>query len=200
LRILNSTNAQVYHTTFVNTVASFERTERSAVADHFGWHPSTGPDVEERDGHVFAGNLLTADAGFGKALLRAEQSSLLCGRLKKSQFNRLDGNVYVRSGDSRGKPLVVWGPLEGANCTGEFENLEALRRSCPLCEAHGLYLSNYYGSLFKSPELKNLRLNTALNCPMAVAVPAEVQVLLGWSDRGADTPGAYPALDAPSQR
>jgi hypothetical protein len=199
LRILNSTNAQVYHNTFVNTVASFERTERSAVADHFGWHPSTGPGVEERDGHVFAGNLLTAEAGFGKDLLRAEQSSALCGQLKKSQFSRLDGNVYVRSGDSTGRSLVAWSPIEGTNCNGEIENLEALRRSCPECEAHGLYLSNYYGSVFRSPELKNLRLKTALTCPNP-GMPAEVRALVGWSGRGADTPGAYPTFDTTSQR
>ncbi len=40
VRVLNSSNVRVYHNTFVDTVASFERNERSAVADHFGWHPA----------------------------------------------------------------------------------------------------------------------------------------------------------------
>ena len=50
IRVLNSTNVAVYHNTLFNTVASFERTERSAVSDNFGWHPSTGPGVDQREG------------------------------------------------------------------------------------------------------------------------------------------------------
>ena len=46
---LNSANVRIYHNTFVDSVASFERNERSAVGDHFGWHPRTGPDVHERE-------------------------------------------------------------------------------------------------------------------------------------------------------
>ena len=60
IRMLNSSNVQAYHNTFVDTPASFERNERSAVGDHFGWHPAPGPDVDKRDGHVFVGNLLVA--------------------------------------------------------------------------------------------------------------------------------------------
>ncbi|MGH8017582.1 MAG: right-handed parallel beta-helix repeat-containing protein, partial [Opitutaceae bacterium] len=85
VRVLNSADVAVYHNTFVNTVASFERTERSAVADHFGWHPATGPDVDERDGHIFAGNLVAADADFTKALLRFDQTKALEGKLSRSR-------------------------------------------------------------------------------------------------------------------
>ena len=60
--------------------------ERSAVGDHFGWHPAAGPDVDQRDGHVFVGNLLVADARFPKALLRADQVKLLQGKLTKAPF------------------------------------------------------------------------------------------------------------------
>ena len=60
VRSLNSSNVQVYHNTFIDAPASFERTDRSAVNDHFGWHPSTGPDVDKREGHVLAGNLFVA--------------------------------------------------------------------------------------------------------------------------------------------
>jgi hypothetical protein len=50
IRVLNSSGVRAYHNTFVDSVASFERNERSAVGDHFGWHPKTGPGVEEREG------------------------------------------------------------------------------------------------------------------------------------------------------
>ena len=46
IRALNSANVRAYQNTFVNSVASFERTPRSAAGDHFGWHPATGPGVD----------------------------------------------------------------------------------------------------------------------------------------------------------
>jgi parallel beta-helix repeat protein len=192
VRILNSTNAAVYHNTFVNTVASFERTERSAVADHFGWHPSTGPDVGEREGHVFVGNLIVADENFHKPLLRFEQTKVLCGKLSRPQVTRLDDNVYVRSGDTSGRSLLVWSPVEGENCVTEFKKLEELRRLHPEYEAHSLYLPDYYGSVFKSPELQNYELTRSF--PKAAAedsLPAQIQQLLGWPKQDSYAPGAY---------
>jgi hypothetical protein len=62
--VLNSADARVYHNTFVDTPASFERNERSATGDHFGWHPATGPDVDQREGHVFVNNLLVASDAY----------------------------------------------------------------------------------------------------------------------------------------
>jgi parallel beta-helix repeat protein len=193
VRALNSANVHVYQNTFVNTVASFERTERSAVADHFGWHPSTGPDVNEREGHIFVGNLLTADESFRKALLRFEQVKLLCGKLTNSQATKFDDNVYVRSGDSSGRSLLVWGPVEGTNCVTEFKTLEELRKLRPEYEAHSLYLPDYYGSVFKSVELKNYELNTSFKRPGTSPLPAEVQTLLGWPKQDSYAPGAYQA-------
>ena len=191
VRILNSTNAQVYHNTFVNTVASFERTERSAVNDHFGWHPSTGPAVEERDGHSFVGNLLTADESFHKPLLRFEQTRALCGKLTKPQVTRLDDNVYVRRGSSSGQALMVWSPVEGENCVTELNNLEELRRLHPEYEAHGIYVTNWYGSVFKGQELGNYALNGSLGHAVAEEMPAEVQKALGWAAAETYAPGAY---------
>lgn len=191
VRILNSTNAQVYHNTFVNAVASFERTERSAVNDHFGWHPSTGPAVEERDGHSFVGNLLTGDENFHKALLRFEQTKALCGKLTKPQAARLDDNVYVRRGSSSGQALMVWSPVEGENCVTELNNLEELRRVRPEYEAHGIYVTDWYGSVFKGPELGNYALNGSLRHAVAEQMPAEIQKALGWAAEGSYAPGAY---------
>lgn len=195
VRILNSTNAAVYHNTFVNTVASFERTERSAVADHFGWHPSTGPDVNEREGHIFVGNLLVADANFHKALLRFEQTDVLCGKLTNSSVARLDDNVYVRSGDHSHDALLVWGPVQGENCMTEFKSPEALHQLRQEYETHSVYLPNYYGSIFKSPDLKNYELIQAFpELATQETLPADVQKLLGWSKQDTGTPGAYPML------
>jgi hypothetical protein len=50
IRALNSSNVRAWHNTLVNSVASFERDGRGATADHFGWHPATGPDLDKREG------------------------------------------------------------------------------------------------------------------------------------------------------
>ncbi len=51
--ILNSSDVEIYQNTFVNSMAVVGRDARSAQGDHFGWHPSTGPDVDERINHIF---------------------------------------------------------------------------------------------------------------------------------------------------
>jgi hypothetical protein len=192
IRVLNSSNVRAYHNTLVNTVASFERTERSAVNDHFGWHPSTGPDVDKREGHVFVGNLLTADARFHKPLLRFEQTRGLCGRLTRPQVTQFDNNVYVRSGDLGGRTLLVWSPAEGDRCTAEFTTLDEFQKLRPEFEAHSQYLPGYFGSIFKSPELQNYELIVPIPPSSSAALPAEIQQLLAWPKQAAYTPGAYP--------
>jgi hypothetical protein len=193
IRVLNSSNVRVYHNTLVNSVTSFERTNRSAAGDHFGWHAATGPDVDQRDGHVFVGNLLAADAQFTKPLLRFDQMRVLCGQLTRPQVTRLDGNVYVRSGDAGVRPLLVWSPIAGENCVTELKTLADLQRLHPEFEAHGWVLNSDLGSIFKSPELGRYELIRALQGSVpAGPLPAEVQSLLGWTRPETLMPGAYP--------
>jgi hypothetical protein len=193
IRVLNSSNVRIYHNTLVNTVASIERTERSAVGDHFGWHPSTGPDVDRREGHVFVGNLLVADEGFSKPLLRFEQSKALGGKLTRPQVKQFDGNVYVRRGDAAPATLLVWSPAAGEHGTIEFPSLDGLRKLQPEFEAHSLYLDHYYGAVFQGSELNRYELVPPLGgTGPAAPLPPEVQTLLGWPAREAATPGAYP--------
>jgi hypothetical protein len=198
VRVLNSRDVRVYHNTFVDTVASFERNERSAVGDHFGWHPRTGPGVEEREGHVFVGNLLVASESFRKPLLRFEQPKALCAQLARPQAKEVDGNVYVRYG-SAGGPLVVWSPVAGESCQVEAASVEELRSLQPGVEGRGRVFADYAGALFKSPELKNYRLARLLPGLASAAsdLPAEVLRALGWPAGRPRVPGAYP--DAPER-
>ena len=189
VRILNSSNARVYHNTFVNTVASFERTERSAVGDHFGWHPATGPGVEQREGHVFFGNLLVADARFPKALLRTDQAKPLQGKLLKPQFAVADYNTYVRPADTVAKSLVAWSPAEGDTNQFEFKTLAELQAKYPQFEAHSQVLALEPGAVLQSPDLKNYRLLRSL--PAAGPIPDDIARLLGWAPKAGAVPGAY---------
>jgi Right handed beta helix region len=195
IRVLNSSNVHVFQNTFVNSVASFERTPRSAAGDHFGWHPATGPDVDARHGHVFVGNLLVADEGFRKPLLNVEQTPALCGTLTDSQLAKLDGNVYVRRGDSAPRPLITWSPAAGERCTAALASPAALAALQPGVEARSRSLDGFFGAIFKSPELRNFRL--AVPLPPAFAddpVPAEIRKGAGWAADAARAPGAYPAV------
>jgi len=194
LRVLNSSNVRVYHNTFVNTVASFERTERSAAGDHFGWHPSTGPDVDKREGHIFAGNLLVADERFQKPLLNVEQSKVLCGKLTRPQLVEMDDNAYVRSSNNGAQPLLIWSPAVGENCRVEFKTLDGLQKLHPGFEAHSQYLEHIFGSVFKSPELGNYELIKDTVNPIARPLPAELRQLLGWGELKWRAPGAFPFL------
>jgi hypothetical protein len=190
VRALNSSNVRVYQNTFVNTVASFERTERSAVGDHFGWHPATGPDVDKREGHVFSGNLVVADARFPKALLRADQVKLLQGKLTKPQFATVDYNLYVRptaAGSSRS--LAVWSPAEGDINQFDFKTLAELQAKFPQFEVHSQSLDLEPGAVLKSPELKNYRPVGVL--PVQSPLPADIVKLLGWPQQATYAPGAY---------
>ncbi len=195
IRVLNSSNVQAYHNTFVDTPASFERTERSAVGDHFGWHPATGPDVDKREGHVFAGNLLVASEGFQKPLARFEQTPALCGRLTRPQMARLDGNVYVRRGAATSAPLFVWSPVAGERCQAELGSLDALRSLQPDFERNGRSLGGVFGPAFKSPELANYEpVGDVALPPPAGALPDAVRKLLGWPESvTGHAAGAYPA-------
>ncbi len=77
MMILNSSNVRIYNNTFVNSIACVGRNGRVAAGDRFGWHATTGPDVDERDGHVFVNNLLVGCTEFTRPLLFVWQPASL---------------------------------------------------------------------------------------------------------------------------
>jgi len=128
-----------------DSVASFERNERRAVGDHFGWHAATGPDVDEREGHVFANNLMVASDAYTRPLLQFEQPKALCERLSKPQAARIDGNVYVRAAKpGAAVPLVVWSPATTDTCLAPAMSLEEFRRLAAGVESRGRYLDHFH--------------------------------------------------------
>lgn len=193
IRVLNSSNVRIYNNTLINTVASIERTSRSAVGDHFGWHPATGPDVDKREGHVLVGNLFVADERFQKPLVRVEQTSDLCGKLTRPQLGELDHNLYVRVGSSPStRALYVWSPVEGRPCVTELKTPDDLRKLHPAFDAHSMYLNGVAGPVVRSIELRHYE--PVMSLPMSVpadALPTEVTRLLSWPKRNTYQPGAY---------
>jgi hypothetical protein len=195
--ILNAADARVYNNTFVDAPASFERNQRSATGDLFGWHPATGPDVDQREGHVFVNNLMVAGEAYRRPLLQFGQPAMLCTKLPRPQAKEVGGNVYVRataSGSTAAPPpLVTWSPAANESCVSTFGSLDEFRKQVPAAEAGGRQLDLTPPSVFKGPAIGRYDLVQALpGTPAAATLPADIRKLLGWSETDARSAGAYP--------
>jgi hypothetical protein len=173
-------------------VASFERTPRSAIGDHFDWHPATGPDVDEREGHIFVNNLLVSEPGFDRELLRFEQSAELCDRLKSPAAAQLDYNVFVRLGDPGDAPLIVWSPAATKDCLALCATLADHQKRTPQFSQHSREYLDYNGPLFPSIVLSRFELSAAFpGAAAAMPLPDKVRTLLGWPKDAKPFVGAY---------
>ncbi len=193
LLVLNSSNVQIYQNTFVNSVACIGRNGRVPAGDRFGWHSSTGPDVEKRDGHVFVNNLLTGGADFGRPLFYVWQPATLCRQLAKPMLNEFDYNVFVREGESNAAPLILWSPASGERCQAVFASLQEQRSALPEFSIQSRSYQNYDGPLFKCADLSNYQ--TIEDFPglhLGKPLPRDVGALLGQSGTGSHYVGAYP--------
>jgi hypothetical protein len=158
IRILNSCNVKVYQNTLFNSLVSIERTERSAVGDHFGWHPSAGPDVGERQGHVFVNNLLVADETFAGPMLEFKQSAVLKDRLKDPEAKEIDGNVYARRARPTVQTFIEWSPVQNEKGLVATATLDEFQKLDSRFEAKALSFPDYWGPLFQSTDLHNFNL------------------------------------------
>jgi hypothetical protein len=195
LMVLNASNVQIYQNTFVNSMACIGRNSRSAQGDHFGWHPSTGPDVDEREGHVFVNNLLVGDDSFNRPLLFVWQQATLCQQLTQSQLKQLDHNVYVRGADKTSYPLILWSPASNEKCQVGFGSLEDLRKLYPGFSASSRSYLNYDGTLFKGMELGNYQLMSGFpGSKSGMQLPEAIRGFLGQSGKDGRYVGAYPPM------
>ena len=193
VRVLNAADVHIYNNTFVDAPAVFERNERGKTNDHFGWHPSTGPDVDEREGHIFVNNLLVAGDSYTKPLLGFEQPRTLCEKLPRSMATEIDGNVYVRSNQAGALPLIGWSPAASENCLTSFNSLDEFRGRFSNFETTGRQINRTIRSVFKSPELNRYELLPEIPAaPVARELPPDVRRALGWNEKEARTVGAYP--------
>jgi hypothetical protein len=189
IRILNSRDARIYQNTFVNASATIERNERSNAGDHFGWHITTGPDVDQRAGHRFVGNVLAADAAFTRPLLRLVQSPSLRAKLTAPQAAELDHNVYVAAGDRGSRALITWAPAIGDQSQADFKSPADLAKMISAFESHSRFIAADLGGVLRSPELK--RYDFARPAAADAPLPDDIRQLLGWPKRDAYVPGAY---------
>lgn len=195
LMVLNSSDVQVYRNTFVNSTACIGRNGRIAAGDHFGWHASTGPDVERRDGHVVSGNLFVGEVSFNRPLLFVWQPADLCSRLPKPMLRELDRNAFVRRDERPSYPLILWSPASGDRCQTGFESTESLHQAYAQFAASSCSYSSYTGPLFQSPELENFRpLGTFPGLKYGIELPAAAGRAMGNASVAGTYVGAYPPV------
>ncbi len=194
LWVLNSSDVHIYNNTFVNSTACIARNARSAAGDHFGWHPSTGPDVDEREGHVFVNNLMYGDADFTRPLLYIWQPPTLCNQENEPQLKSMDYNVYVQECKQASRPLIWWSPIKNEQCRIACESLDDFRKIQTRFSANSRYLPEYNGPLFQSIELKNYRLLPGFPAlESGLELPAIIANLLREKRDNNKHVGAFPA-------
>jgi parallel beta-helix repeat protein len=195
--VLNSSNVEIYQNTFVNSTVCIRRDLRSAANDHFGWHPSTGPDINERFGHVFMNNLMVGDKNFEVPFMAVGQHNDLCDKLKESPLKLMDYNVIVRDPSVHNKVLVKWAPSINPSgdkgCEENIETPDALKKVFSGSSVNSQYYSELNQPVFKSRELSNYELLTGFKGATAAAVLSpEIKKLLGVTAKAAPYIGAYP--------
>ena len=194
IHLRNATNVEMYQNTLVNSQVIIGRTARTATGDHFDWHPSTGPGIDERDGHIFENNLVVADKNFKRALLSVWQPDTLCRIVTKPQLKQLDYNVYVRSSDYDTTALIQWSTFKNNDCKTLYLNsVGELQKISPEYSVHSSYFPDYHGPLFKGYELGDYQLlKTFPGSNNAAILPSGISKLLGQTEKYV---GAYPIIE-----
>jgi hypothetical protein len=156
--VLNASNVKIFQNTFVNSMLCVGRDQRSAQGDHFGWHPSTGPDVDERVGHLIMNNLLSRDNSINRPLLFVWQPAALCEKLPQPMLDKMDNNAYVSPAGMENVPLILWSPSDNKKCQQTFNSPVALHEDLKIFEGGSVFFNSESVAVFRSPELKNFEL------------------------------------------
>jgi len=193
LMVLNSSDVHIWQNTFVNSMVCIGRNGRTAAGDHFGWHPSTGPDLDKRNGHVFNNNVLTGDERFERPLLFVWQPASLCEGLPGAQLDEIDQDVFVRARDKTDYPLILWSHAPGRDCQAGLDSPDRLRKVFPGYCLRCLSYGGYDGPLFQGMQLQNYRvLSSFPGSRLGMPLPAEVAGALERNGKEERYVGAYP--------
>jgi len=190
--ILNSREAEVFNNTFINSMACFARDSRGDGADHFGWHVTTGPGVDERDYHAFYNNILMGDADFQRPLLLAWQPENMCERLTTPSLQNVRSNTYIQLNQASAAPLIMLNQKLGETCVTALDSLDAIHASIPGYGANSVVLTHARQIPFQSYALKRFEPTptaTTLSTPAPITAAAAKAASM---DPSVSYIGAYP--------
>jgi hypothetical protein len=131
IKILNSTGVRAYNNTLVRSRVHIHRDQRSAEGDHFGWHPATGPGVDQRTGHRVVGNLFIGGADYREPAVVLSQVPAVSDQDLTTQLAELRGNVFVRRPSSLDTPLIAFYPARETETPTGFDTLDEFRAYFP---------------------------------------------------------------------
>jgi hypothetical protein len=190
---LNSENVTFAQNTFVNSVACIGRNARVAAGDHFGWHPSTGPDVDKREGHVFVNNLLVGEGGYARPLLFVWQPDTMGTRLPGPQLKEIAHNVYVRTAQVPGTPLILWSPASEAKTQAAYESPDELQGISSAFARGSKYFPAYQGPLFTDRAKNAFELQSIFpGAYEGTRLSKRIRDLIGGPSQNGTYVGAYP--------
>ncbi len=181
--ILNSSDAEIYNNTFINSRASFGRDDRGSNPDHFGWHINTGPGVDERENHVFVNNLMVDTMGLEFPLLYVWQPSEMCDRQNTPTLKTFDNNVYVKTTEEENPTIVLWSPAENEKCQVKITSPEEVNALYESFEANSKFFNGFNGTLFTEEDSMNIEVVSNFEGhSVATDIPGNVQEAAGWTD------------------
>ncbi|WP_016778713.1 right-handed parallel beta-helix repeat-containing protein [Anaerophaga thermohalophila] len=181
--ILNSCDAKVYNNTFINSRATFGRDDRGDDPDHFGWHVTSGPGVEERENHIFVNNLMVDTMGLESPLLYVWQPSDMCERLSEPTLKALDHNVFVKTKNEESPLITLWSPADNEDCQAEIADPAELNALYEEFETNSKFYNGYDGVLFSGSDPLNIKTSPDFDGhKVATAIPEYVKKAAGWSE------------------
>lgn len=193
--VLNSSNVEMYNNTFINSTVCIGRDSRSAADDHFGWHPASGPDVNEREGHVLVNNLFTATKDFHRPLVYIWQPADICQSVTRSPMKQVDFNKYVLERKNEKLPVMLWSPYKNSACQAEIYSLEEFQEINPGFDINGSLSFQFLNSVFKSPELGSYQLIDSGTAGKGTMHPDKVYDVLNLPKKKISVQGAYPGME-----
>ena len=181
--ILNSCDAKVYNNTFINSRATFGRDDRGDGEDHFGWHVTSGPGVEERENHIFVNNLMVDTMGLESPLLYVWQPSDMCERLSEPTLKALDHNVFVKTKNEESPLITLWSTADNEDCQAEIADPAELNALYEEFETNSKFYNGYDGVLFSGSDPLNIKTSPDFDGhKVATAIPEYVKRAAGWSE------------------
>ena len=188
---LNSCNVKFYNNTFINSMFCIGRNERGDSTDHFGWHVTSGPPVDKREGYIVLNNLFTGDENFDRPLVFIWESKKVCDRFTQPQVTVMNNNVYVRKKVQCSYELILWSPYQNEGCLKGFDSNETLNKEFPAFSKNGVTYTGYNGPVFTDPDKNDLNLSAEFpGINAATDIPEEIVKYLNNKDKNAYI-GAY---------
>lgn len=192
--VLNSANVEIYNNTMINSRVNFSRDNRGDQLGVFGWHVTTGPKVEERQGHVFVNNLMYMSGVNDSPLLQTGQPANMCERLSKPHLKTLNNNVFIRAKkeDGYNTPLIRWSPYPNNDCRININNPSELNEIIPEFCSKCQYFEDYQGQIFMDEGNKDYRpVKGFPGIKAAAKIPVHIAEITGINGSGKPFPGAF---------